>query len=1557
MNYRFKRYQIFRRKLNVPEDVLERVYNSDLSYEEYIEYDLFDKVPFSCVKFKDREILRKISNKEVTLSEYVDYGLHGKVPASCIYERDRIILERFGYEKCCDLDWQAIDESYDCSVNVRKVLMKIDPECEDLNLSLYEMIKNHMRPKYYSKRMKEVYSGRIIEYDTDSYSYEKFRFNEGRVPLINILNYWELFKDKDISLCLLNDEGNSCGVTMDEVHKFMSEFGDIYELVYNYSDLYDFIRNVSTLEGEERTSYIREFTDLILSKTRSKDYRYGPDVELSEEEYRFMFKYSSLEDYLMPIAKYYVPDIMKELQELPEDYIYNIPIPLTVLNDRNVLAFIATYGLKNIVDFDNECGQFFTKDNCRMLKMMFDMYLHYAGNEHDPNRTIYTRNCYDENGNYVERRYTKDEFYEAMRRMIVYGPSDWNYANKAPDYRSMTGEFRERFSELFIQEDVPEELQQLFYTKSVTPGYLVEHPEHAKFLRGKDLGSCFKSREIQVSNVNDEFYHYENLYNFVFQSVGFDRTIQFIIDYSDVFDIIFSRDYDNYFKYSIRLNKGDSIQDIENEFNEKLYTILLSNRIPYPRNVPDSFKQSHPSIFISDEAPLELKELFYNRKITRDDLLMNPEYIDYLREVDLEFVFKYMPIEKEKGHYNKTVNLVSIISRVFGEDAFDVMILYGDYLEKLYEVDKLNGFDYHSKFTKEGLLNELDKTIYQGIIEGKITYDDKLSKHFKDSYPSLFLEENISSEIKDKFYGRKFTIKDFVDNPDLIDLFGETNIVCGLSENMSWMIPLFGDEENNKIANYNRLKVLSAYMKIDDYTLQSAFKNFVMTNKNLDVDKVEYAAEVLYRLSFSNSVEIFTYRSQLAGQVLAADDPLECLSRIEDIFIRSNIPTVGKVYSCFETLHPDFQGFRFNNSSVSPMLSSSSNVRRKIIVFSDLIKASFGSNNRSVNSYLDNIEIGSKLYNDIRTGKVGYEELSDKDKAELDIFAKHLATLYNNTSRAKSADDVFVCSGDVVADLGILTKKLSENGSIDYDLGDRVVRMFCGFIGIDSLKEAREYVLGKVSKADKRNREAALSKLVLEEGDFVKGIGDITYLRNILQNGSVAKEFLGASASSDSTPLDTDLSKIMDTEGSVGKIISKTAASSYGPIWFVLKNDDRFVTTRTHEGLTEENRDRSKLEVFHTGTLGDGHYGIRTGFASSEINYIVMEKLDPRVALEIVMNGFYIPVANTEGEIIFTPEDYDMLRSKMSGLSYFGEDSYNFSSNLASAEVLELASQIEASNRETAEKREKINAVIREALDELGLKLKTEIDGDLTEGYVELIDTGSTGRGTNKPGDGDFDMMMRIDRTIMLSPEKLGLLKKTILKKLGREDGTGVIATGDFRLKDVSLDGSDVDIDITFTEKTDKVLYSTDMALQDRMETIRRSDPEKYNLVVANILLAKQVLKEAGVYKPNRGEVPQGGLGGVGVENWILQNGGSFIDAARSFVAASNGKTFEEFKNSYYIWDFGDNHLAERRNAYAHDNFVANNMSEEGYHRMVEALSGYLKKHEKQQTSTDSKKI
>lgn len=1541
MDYKYQRRQIFGKRLKVPKHILNKVYNCTLSFNEFIEYQLDDKIP-----------------------------------TSCIIESDRRIVEKFGIDRCKELDWELINKRvyYNSYINFRNVLMSIDSQVQDINSALYELVKDEIKPVDYTPKMREVYSDRL--FDVSQNNDENLRyiindFNEGKIGLKEIIYNWDLFKNKDLSYCLLNDNANKNHITDNMLKEFMSSYGNLASLIIENNDIYSFINTISSLSSEEeKHNYLKPFTDDVLSNTKREYGDYRPPIKPTDEQYKEIFKYSSMEDYLKLFNEYSSTSVIEELKSLPQDYVFNMSIPFSELLNYNVLSFIGTYGLKNIVDFDNECGHFFTKNNCEMLKLMNDMYLHYAGNEHDPNKTIHTRTLYDENGNYVDRPYTKDEFYEAMRRMIIYGPSDWNYADKAPDYRDMTGEFRVRNAELFISEQAPEELQKLFYTKSITPQLLLEHPEYIQFLSEKDLSSCFKNRTIQVEGSN-ALYGYENIYKFLGSKTDFNGLMNFITEYSDVLDIVFDRRMSDHYQYEIKFSNNDDMNQVHNRINKTLRKLIIEKGLTYPTHIPKDLIEKYPSMFLDKNAPQELQEAFYGRTITSEFILLNPTYRNYLNGVDLECLFKYMPVGIMPKNYlgdiastgslghkriRENINFVNALKQTFGEsDALDVMLIYGKYVEQVYEANNLKNFLYNPEFTQDGFLDELDKTILQNIIDGNMKYDESIPSHFKNNNPTLFLGADVPQEIKDKFYNREFTLKDFNDNPELLNIFENTNIACAFSENMSWIIPLFNDSENFKTGNYNRMKVITAYSKIKDVELQKAFKEYVMEfGTNIDVEKIEYVSEVLSRLSLSNSSEIFTFRKELATQILKSNNPLESLSKIEDVFIRNNIPTVGKIYSCFEILHPDFQGFNFESSMVSPVLKKSSTMSKKVTVFSDLIKSSFGSNNRSVNAYLKNIEFGSNLYESIKSGQIQFDSLGEAEMKELTTFCNHLATLYNNTMKAKKNNETFKSTGYVLTDILELSKKLSPDGTLDYNLADRVIRMFCGFTGIDTLEQAKEYIERKVKTADSRNRNASSSDMVLEQGDFVKGIGGITYLRNILQNGSVSKEYLGSSAGSDATPLDTDISMIMSSDGTISEKMSATAASSYGPIWFVLKNDDRFITTRTSSETLEAKRDMSKMEVFYTGVLGQGHYGIRTGFASSEINYIVMDNYDPRVGLEIAMNGFYIPVANKEGKIVFTLKDYDELRAKMSGLSYFDENNYTFSENLITEETEYFAEQIEQSNFEVQAKREKINGIIKKSLEELGLHLKTNIDGDLTEGFVELIDTGSTGRGTNKPGDGDFDFMMRLDKTILSNPTRLNELKQTILRNLGRGNSSELTGTGDFRLKSVPIDTDmSVDIDITFTEKTDKVSYSTDMALQDRLATIQRNDPEKYKYVVANILLAKQVLKKAEVYKPNRGEIPQGGLGGVGIENWILQNGGSFIDAAKSFVEAADGKSFSEFQSTYQIWDFGDNHLAERRGLYSHDNFVTNNMSEAGYQKMVQALKEYLKTMEISQIQTE----
>lgn len=825
-----------------------------------------------------------------------------------------------------------------------------------------------------------------------------------------------------------------------------------------------------------------------------------------------------------------------------------------------------------------------------------------------------------------------------------------------------------------------------------------------------------------------------------------------------------------------------------------------------------------------------------------------------------------------------------------------------------------------------------------------------------------------------------------------------------------------GDENQLNFAKLdlteNQQEVLNIYRTIDP-DIREDFKNFAGDKcEEIPKDRIRLIADVLMRLKMSNASELSAHRTAFAAQLLAtnADDTemFEDLARIEDVFVHNNLPFVGKVFLAFQTLHPVARLERdFNltaSDRISPTLKEAPNSaseatttqgkvhNREAIIFNDLLKASFGSNNRSLRDYLQNLREGQTLLEQLASGEITWDNLQDgenipvevrRQRSVLQTFAQHLATMYNNLSANR--DSHYELTGDLQTDVTNLVAKFAPTER--HTLADRVVRSFAAFAGVKDLATAEQMLSAGAKRADARNRAAIEREVKLEPGDFVKGLGGVQYLSNIMQNGSVAREFLGDAADSDATPLDTDLSLVLRPADSLDQVIGNTAASGYGPIWVALKGDNntgeaRFSITRRSPVETDQTieapQPNGKLEAFYTGALGSDHYGIRTGFASSEIDFFIVQHglIDESpagqvVGLESALNGFYVPVIDrSDSKVIFSPDDYDKIRRKMSGLSFYQAGEYQFASEaeLRTGETVvngtripsisEIVTQLAQNEADVQRKHNVIDQAIDLALDDIGssteslsseigrLRRKNYIDGDLTEGVVELIDTGSTGRLDNIPGDGDFDYMMRVDKRILSDPAKVRAISNALLARFGKidHDGDEVLSNGDLRLHDVYLEGlaEPVKIDISFRQKTNKVQYSTDMALEDMLKTMRQQSPERYQEAVANIIFAKKFCKAAGAYKPKRSpEESRGGLGGVGVENWVLQNGGSFLAAATEFMEiADKVPDFATFKARYAIWDFGENHMAN--NGKAHNNFVADNMDSEGYEKLKAALAQFL---------------
>ena len=818
---------------------------------------------------------------------------------------------------------------------------------------------------------------------------------------------------------------------------------------------------------------------------------------------------------------------------------------------------------------------------------------------------------------------------------------------------------------------------------------------------------------------------------------------------------------------------------------------------------------------------------------------------------------------------------------------------------------------------------------------------------------------------------------------------------------------------------------------------QRAFWDYVSDHYDeLTAEQIRQASGIIARLSNSNASELADRSEAFTRELLKLDtDKIpEALDKIEDVYIHNHLPYVGKNYLVFRAMHPSAnleEDFDFDNGRISPVLQQATgDIRsgkpdqmfnsRDVIILSDLLRASFSSNNRSIREYLDTLKNGQALLDQLNSGELDWStfnqptSLMDKDtKANYDTlstFAWHLATLYNSTLPGKEhpyqlvhqqADQQSDQPNVLQTDFTNLTSLIKPNSR--YSLADRAVRYFAHFIGIKDLADAERYMNDAVEEADARNRRMAeylvtTSEPKLQPGDLVKGMGGtdgygIRYLSYAFQNGSISKEYLGDASRSDTTPLDADASIVLYGEQTINQTMASMLANGYGwGLWTVLRSDeatgeDRFIITRRDKSeadqsvydlsvpdanfdrtnLTQEEIDRRlreiaeakrhrreglpKLEIFATSVDGEGHYGIRTGFGMNTVDFFISDKTTRTRAglggvnarnngeeytlvsevtkLEIALGGFYIPIVDRDSEeLIFTPADYDKMRQQMSGLSHYHTGDYQFAPDseleLPSTDIgkttvpstTTIISELPTSIAETDHKHEVINRAIKQAITnipELNLSYKDYLDGDLTESIVEMIDTGSTGRQTNAPGPGDFDYLARLDRSILNNPTKKQQIADALLTAFGRENDGSAIVNGNLRLKQVSIDGltEPVDIDITFAQKTNKVQYPTDVALADRLSNIKNQSETKYRQVLANIIYAKQFLKAAGAYKPRRSPEAEGvgGLGGVGIENWVLQHGGSFKQAARDFLAVADScSSFEDFCAHYPVWDYGENH-------------------------------------------------
>lgn len=696
------------------------------------------------------------------------------------------------------------------------------------------------------------------------------------------------------------------------------------------------------------------------------------------------------------------------------------------------------------------------------------------------------------------------------------------------------------------------------------------------------------------------------------------------------------------------------------------------------------------------------------------------------------------------------------------------------------------------------------------------------------------------------------------------------------------------------------------------------------------------------QIDSSPSQEIVRIKNELIEQILDNDDPVKAYGAIERIFIQNNIPLLGKIQRIFSVLYPDTTVSRMLNESSSPVLRQASIRRRQNVIFQDLLKVHIDSGNRSLKKFLQTLREG-----DLLMEKLTLEtELTDNERAKLSYIFDKLKTLSSVSTRGQKNQFPAADSGELLADYQKLYSQLGVKDG--QSVSQRVTEMFASPLGYKNIDEILTCMDTAKSVAEQRSRKIVDSFVALENGDLVKGV-DINYIDNILQNGSVAKEYLGASSGSDATPFDTDLELLtLESADDFKTIYNKRIqlAKQYGQLLFVVKDRGQLQKTYPKELALY---DRAKYELFKTGAIGQNHYGIRTGFPCTEIDFMILgdgvdTKQRKNLFYSIAQNGYYIPVTDTDGHVVFTPDEYDRYRKVFSGIELFNGADVEFANSQNEkyySEIKDIIQDKKDKDIQSESLKNEIKSTVLDILSQFNVKTKGQYDDSLLG--AELLDIGSTGRGTNLPDAGDFDFNLKLDAKDF---DKVEQIAAAILSKLGLEMRESPVLLSSGNSYQLRFFGTNIfsqkglDIDIGFVKKSELNIYASHDAIADKLGNIRQKQGEDaYQEVIANILLAKKWLKAGNAYK--KGDHGQGGLGGIGVENLILAHEGNLGMAFRAFYSASKHedgttKGLEEFKKDFAILDAG---MDIRSNTY--DNFVYN-MNQSGYERMLAVIKEHF---------------
>ena len=427
-------------------------------------------------------------------------------------------------------------------------------------------------------------------------------------------------------------------------------------------------------------------------------------------------------------------------------------------------AFVEKYGIDNIIALDKETEGMFSRklwDNDRYMTVIVIAENNVPSLPKDTEIT-----------------------YENFRKRIC---DSLNYARKKngifaqkmyPDYGFIKGKFREEFSQIFIDSEISPSLRKKFYFGTITAEDIRLNSELAKVLQEKDLQYVFSEDNLRY--VVDKFNN--------------DQIIELCTKYGICLD-----------KVALQLKEDFTQENIEERLQRTIYQAIIQGKTQYFEQLPTSFKEKHPDLFLPENVSKTIKEKFYNGCLEFEDIRKNPELVDMLLDKNLEVGFI-----NEFSH-QKTREMLD------NWQVLDIAQRYGRYFQDI-------GWGFLTEDYEETLKN-LEKMIAENVLNRTTSYNYHDAPEFlKQEHPELFLPENAPQDMQYQFYKGALTFEMIKAYPEHKEMLAEKNLKRAFPRSYRQLFARFDNNTIIKLGTQNTDTIKIMVMNHEEEILKTWYQ-------------------------------------------------------------------------------------------------------------------------------------------------------------------------------------------------------------------------------------------------------------------------------------------------------------------------------------------------------------------------------------------------------------------------------------------------------------------------------------------------------------------------------------------------------------------------------------------------------------------------------------------------------------------------------------------------------------------------------------------------------------